>query len=842
MLNRMTIRKKMMLFIVGITVLIYMLTLGYISWWLREKSISDAKGFSDISAQQQADSIRSQMEGYLAVSRAMSALSKGFIELPPSERFSRQQELLSKVQESNPDFKVTWISWDMAVLDPNWKQPYGRERNVMVNLGDRVKQVLDTTDVNEADSSSFYYFIRETGKEGLAEPYPIDKNNLLSENLILGTSIVVPIKDDDQYLGQVGFDFELKKFHQEGSEQIASDQSHSFLISYRGRIVAHSEASYVNKYIDVIPYMKDRNLLAIRDEIGQGRPVSFTAYDEATDQDIYMSFAPVPVGNSDIFWAVGTAVPFSKITAAFDSRLRETIGVGLVGLILLSVIVSRIAVNITNSLDKSNTVLKKLAKGEFDVNYRLETNGGDELSEIANSVNILLDDLLKKAAFSEDIGEGNLGASFESSGDKDVLGNSLIAMRANLTSALEQITGAVEEAGEHGNLSTRIDSENRQGVWRDLAESINNLLSSVSRPFNSLNEIVNAMADGDLSKRFSGEAKGDVLALANHLNTALDNLNTLLFQIISNANEVRASSDEMLVSSTEMNSTTAEIASAIGQMSRGAQNQVVQVDQSSSLVEDILKSSADMEERANGINKTAQRGAESSDAGLSLMEKMSFSMKDISAFTEDTNKSFRVLSQRSKDISRVLGVITEIASQTNLLALNAAIEAAQAGDAGRGFAVVAEEIRKLAEDSKRSAQEIERLVVGVRQDTETAAQVIEVMSDSVRGGEGAAREASEAFKEIASSSVDTLALSEKILEAAKNQISDIKDVVNITESVVVIAEQTAAGTEEVASSASELSAGMESYTQKSSGLSQISAALKEGVEKFLLKQEEEGLS
>ena len=139
----------------------------------------------------------------------------------------------------------------------------------------------------------------------------------------------------------------------------------------------------------------------------------------------------------------------------------------------------------------------------------------------------------------------------------------------------------------------------------------------------------------------------------------------------------------------------------------------------------------------------------------------------------------------------MLGVITDISTQTNLLALNAAIEAAQAGDAGRGFAVVAEEIRKLAEDSRRSANEIERLVMDVQNDTEEAARVISTMNSSVRSGEEASREASKVFQQITESSFNTLSFSEEIVNAAIVQSESINNVVNITENIVVIAEQTA---------------------------------------------------
>ncbi len=110
------------------------------------------------------------------------------------------------------------------------------------------------------------------------------------------------------------------------------------------------------------------------------------------------------------------------------------------------------------------------------------------------------------------------------------------------------------------------------------------------------------------------------------------------------------------------------------------------------------------------------------------------------------------------------------------------------------------------------------------------------MNDSIQGGETASDDASKAFKEIATSTSQTLELSEQILNAAKGQTESIKNVVSITEGIVVIAEETAAGTEEVASSATELSAGMENYTQRSEKVTDIAKQLKGKVGTFNLSQ------
>ena len=180
-------------------------------------------------------------------------------------------------------------------------------------------------------------------------------------------------------------------------------------------------------------------------------------------------------------------------------------------------------------------------------------------------------------------------------------------------------------------------------------------------------------------------------------------------------------------------------------------------------------------------------------------------MEEISTAAVQTAHTVEMLNTRSQEISRALGIITEIALQTNLLALNASIEAARAGDYGRGFAVVAQEMSKLAEGSRKSASEIANLLEDVKKDTSSAAAAIATMDNRVTRGKNATFDASSAFKAIAASSGETLRSSQEILQATEQQTAKIGDVVRNVEEVVAIAEQTASGTRQVSSTAQRLS-------------------------------------
>ena len=830
------IKQKMLILILGITLVIYVATVGYIAFSLRKNAINEAKKLADTAALQKANLINSKFERFLSISRTIEALVKNKNTATPDDRLAYQSNILQNILMYTPGLETIWISWDMESLDPLWPYNHGRERHVYVNTPNGQKIVYDTTDIESYDPSNFYYIIKEAGKEGLAEPYDFDAKNVLSDKVVLGTSAVVPIMDNGKHLGQVGVDIGLGDYTAMTSYD-AFENSYAFVVSARGLMVAFPDPELIFKYIDQVSFMEEQQILLAKENIESGESFSFIAYDSnVTNEKVYVTLAPVVAGGT--FWAVGTVVPFSEIVSAFNSIFITTIIVGLIGLILLTTLIIRMSSNIANALGNFNLTLKRLANGESITSKKMDRAGTIELSQMSSSINVLAEELRKKADFAQEIGTGNLDFDFEAASEEDLLGNSLLKMRENLTSIVHNAKDVVLEAGENGNFTKRIQTTDNFGIWTELTETINNLLDSVSEPIANINEVIGNMSKGDLVERYSRHEKGQMKELTDNLNTALDSLNSILVRVSLRTNSVREFSEEILITNREMKSTASEIASAMAQISNGSGVQVQKVDESSKLVEAVLESSSIMNKQMNAINQAAENGKGHSDSGLKLIEEVEDSMTEIKRVAAETGESIGILDDRSKEIGRVMNIITDIASQTNLLALNAAIEAAQAGDAGRGFAVVAEEIRKLAEDSRNSAKDIEKVIGDVQHDTQTAVDKIQHMNQTIEAGNSASANASKSFQEITKSSSHTLELSEEILESTKNQMDSIKEVVSIMEGVVVIAEQTASGAEEVAASTSELSAGMVSYAEKSEQVTNIVDELKEGMGAFrLLKKE-----
>ncbi|MFD2244686.1 HAMP domain-containing protein [Pontibacter ruber] len=424
--------------------------------------------------------------------------------------------------------------------------------------------------------------------------------------------------------------------------------------------------------------------------------------------------------------------------------------------------------------------------------------------------------------------------TLEARGEVADLADTINTMVVDLNRLAGEVSRVARVAGVEGKLTERATLQGVGGSWKELVDTLNDLLESIVTPVLDVSRVVRAISEGDLTQKVEAQTAGDILDMANALNLAVENLNTLLGEINDSSLVVGSSSEEMAAKGLEMNRVTLDVALAMQQMAEGAQNQALKTDQAFKLIEEIMKTTKDTANRAEVVNKSALLGEETSQLGLKTVAEVVKNMEEISSSAALTAKTIEVLSARSQEISKSLGVITDIASQTNLLALNAAIEAARAGEAGRGFAVVAEEIRKLAEGSRKSASEIATLVEDVKKDTASAATAISTMEGRVLKGKNATFEASGAFKNIAASSGETLRTAQDILTATEVQKSSIGDVVKYVEEVVAIAEQTASGTQQVAGTAKQLSTSMQELTSSSQNLNDIAADLQISISAFKL--------
>jgi methyl-accepting chemotaxis protein len=292
-------------------------------------------------------------------------------------------------------------------------------------------------------------------------------------------------------------------------------------------------------------------------------------------------------------------------------------------------------------------------------------------------------------------------------------------------------------------------------------------------------------------------------------NRAADKLRGLVGEVSSTAASVGDSSQQMATTSDETGRATAEIASAIEHVAQGAERQVRVIDEARQAADDVATEVAQSAENAEQAAAVAGRARDTARDGVHAAEQANLAMQSVKDSSEAVTTAIRELATKSEQIGAIVQTITGIAEQTNLLALNAAIEAARAGEQGRGFAVVAEEVRKLAEESQRAAQEISGLIGAIQ--TETAATVSVVEESALKTSDGASvvAQTREAFLTIGQAVEDMTARVDQIAESAQHISQAAQTMQASIGEAATVAEESSASTEQVSASTQETSASTE---------------------------------
>jgi methyl-accepting chemotaxis protein len=328
--------------------------------------------------------------------------------------------------------------------------------------------------------------------------------------------------------------------------------------------------------------------------------------------------------------------------------------------------------------------------------------------------------------------------------------------------------------------------------------------------------------------------------LAKAMNYIQESLRALVGDIRGIAFKVASSAQHLSGTAQEMSASSQQVAETVDQISKGAETQAEMVEESNRLFKEIAMSINLVASSAKKVAESAHQTVETANSGSALAGTSLSSIRQVLVEAESSGKQMVNFVAQLQKISKFVEVINGIAQKTNLLALNATIEAARAGEYGHGFAVVAEEIRKLADSTTISSDEITGLVEGIRAEGQqvqaSMAQVIEEMEN----GREAVDRTSQAFTEITDNAVGTRAKANSIAELAEQQIVSAERITRAIEEIDKVVSDNAAATEQVSAATQEQSAAMEELAQSAKDLSSMSETLLKVVKQFkLVKQEQD---
>jgi methyl-accepting chemotaxis protein len=285
--------------------------------------------------------------------------------------------------------------------------------------------------------------------------------------------------------------------------------------------------------------------------------------------------------------------------------------------------------------------------------------------------------------------------------------------------------------------SARSEAEAARGQAEETLREREARRAELSRVVEALRAGLSRLAEGDLTRPIASQADAsfpaEYEALRVSYNLALDRISGVLANVAATARGLRDSSRK--------------IAGASQELSARAETQAATLEQSAAALGQLTASVGSTAKRAGQAEQASVENRQGAEGGAGIVGQAVEAMQEIE--------------RSSGQITRIIGVIDDIAFQTNLLALNAGVEAARAGEAGRGFAVVASEVRVLARQASKSAQEIKALISDSSQQVQAGSQLVRMAGESLDG--------------IVERAKGTSALIAEIAAAAKEQASGINE-------------------------------------------------------------------
>jgi len=244
---------------------------------------------------------------------------------------------------------------------------------------------------------------------------------------------------------------------------------------------------------------------------------------------------------------------------------------------------------------------------------------------------------------------------------------------------------------------------------------------------------------------------------------------------------------------TSLSTTSVEIATAIEEHERTAMSQAAAVHETTTTMDQLDASFTQTADLVRMAAETAQQSLGVAEHGIETVRQTLDGMVSLKQKVGTIAQQILALSEQTSQIGTITHLVSDVASQTNMLALNAAVEAARAGEHGKGFGVVASEIRKLADESRKSAERIAALVEDIQKATNATVMATEEGTKTVEEGIGLAERTVEAFNGVAASGHTAADAAQQTLLGVPQQIAAVKQVLASMDALNTGAKETANG-------------------------------------------------
>ncbi len=645
---------KLLLQVLGVTVLIFGLTMFFVTKFSYETSEEDAKSYLVETAGKYSANIQSEVNQSITISKLLASKYESALKTNHPLNEEEMIEYSKSILNENSFIVGIWFKikekelFFKANMDKKGSGSYDKTGQFNPYIAKSGSKITIAPGSSYNENLEWVKGPRESKKTYITLPYlyPVDGVEVLM------STVAIPMYKNGEFIGSIGVDISLDTFANMSNSIKLYDSGYTFIVDHFGSILGHPTKKYLGKKVlDIVK--NDSDYAQAIENTKNGKDFSFNKVSIKTKVDSFYYSKSFIIGNDDIHWSFVLSVPTDEYLSHANFVKNFSIIAGLLGLIVIAIV-------IIFNVRKLNTNLKSISLGLDDFFGYLNKKSSNPKEIVINSND-------EFGIMSKSINENV--ETIKNGIDED---NRLI----------DDVKTIVHTVGQ-GHLDKRINKTTSTQSLNELKTLLNDMLDNlealVGKDLNKISDTLTSYTERDFTAQLDNKGSGKIGEEIIQMNKMITHM------LQDNQRDGVALQDS-----------SNELTTNVNILSNNATSQAASLEETAASIDEITSNIEQTSQKAQDMLNISNQTQASANEGQTLANKTVESMDDINNTVIAINDA--------------ISVIDQIAFQTNILSLNAAVEAATAGEAGKGFAVVAQEVRNLASRSADAAKEIKDLV------------------------------------------------------------------------------------------------------------------------------------